>query len=490
MNKKRILLFEFHQESNTFNPITAKLEDFYIGSVPEGREGYERMKTQTGMSRGMIDVLEGAPDVEVVPGVFLHAESGGRVQDAVVDFLRDRLEAILEAEGPVDAICAALHGATCSESQDDVCGCLLRWLREKAGNVPVAAGFDLHANITRQVQDAADVICGYQTYPHTDFRETGRRAASLCLRMLEGKETCLHRGAIPALVPPAGYSSLEGPFGALLERGRELVRQGKLLDFTVFPVQPWLDVPQISSTVITVGRDTDSALRYNTELSEQFQAHREEYSPALMPIEEVLTLAKQNTTGKPVILVDAADSTNGGAAGDSPAVALKLLELAPELKAGMFVVDPEAAEAAFRAGVGNEAEFTVGACLTPGIPRPLKAVGRVLSLHDGHFICEGPAKRGKDNDLGPSAVLRFGKLDILVCQRGASSGDPQLMRHFGIEPTLYDLIVVKANTSFLEPYGKFTDLIYYADTPGAGASNLKQLQWKNLPEGLYPFGTD
>jgi hypothetical protein len=26
-----------------------------------------------------------------------------------------------------------------------------------------------------------------------------------------------------------------------------------------------------------------------------------------------------------------------------------------------------------------------------------------------------------------------------------------------------------------------------ADTPGAGASNLRQLTWKNLPKGMYPF---
>jgi len=487
MNKKRIFLLEFHQESNTFNPITAKLEDFYIGSVPEGAEGYERMKAQTGMVRGMIDVLEAAPDVEVVPGIFLHANSGGRVRDAVVDYLYDRLDAALKAAGPVDAVCAALHGATCSESQDDVCGSLLMWLRKKTGNVPIAAAFDLHANITHKVAEAAEVICGYQTYPHTDFRETGRRAAELCLRVLEGKSTRLYRKTIPTLVPPAGYNSLEGPFGALLNRGKELVRQGKLLDFTVFPVQPWLDIPEISSTVITIAEDFGEGLEQCISLAGEFEARRDAYYPSLMPMEEVIFLAKRNTSGKPVILVDAADSTNGGAAGDSPAAALKLLELAPELKAGMFVVDPAAADKAFAVGVGNEAEFSVGACLTPGIPGPLKAVGRVLSLHDGHFTCEGPAKRGKDNFIGRSAVIRFGNLDILVCRSGASSGDPQLLRHFGIEPTLYDLIVVKANTSFLEPYGKFTDLICYADTPGAGASNLKLLPFKNLPEDMYPF---
>lgn len=37
------------------------------------------------------------------------------------------------------------------------------------------------------------------------------------------------------------------------------------------------------------------------------------------------------------------------------------------------------------------------------------------------------------------------------------------------------------------PYGKFAGAIYYADTPGAGASNLKSLDWKQLPKPFYPF---
>ena len=86
--------------------------------------------------------------------------------------------------------------------------------------------------------------------------------------------------------------------------------------------------------------------------------------------------------------------------------------------------------------------------------------------------------------------MRFGNTDILLGNTGAASGDPQLFRHFGIEPTLYDLIVVKANTSFRLPYGKIYDLIYCADTPGAGAANLKQFVWEHIPEGMYPFQED
>ena len=56
-----------------------------------------------------------------------------------------------------------------------------------------------------------------------------------------------------------------------------------------------------------------------------------------------------------------------------------------------------------------------------------------------------------------------------------------------MEPAEYDLMVVKANTSFRVPYSTISDLIYVADTPGAGASNLKQMQWEKLPKGMYPF---
>jgi microcystin degradation protein MlrC len=138
-------------------------------------------------------------------------------------------------------------------------------------------------------------------------------------------------------------------------------------------------------------------------------------------------------------------------------------------------------------GVGNTAEFEIGSKFTPGMPAPMKAEAKVVSLHDGFFRQEGPAGRGFPNHIGKTAVVRIGNIDIMLCENPTASGDPQLLRHFGIEPTLYDLIVVKANTSFRVSYGAFAGEIYYADTPGICASNLKFFQWHNLPKKLYPF---
>lgn len=309
------------------------------------------------------------------------------------------------------------------------------------------------------------------------------------MAMLSGKKFSMASAAVPMLVPPAGYTSDEGAFGQLLGWGKELMAQDAILDFTVFPVQPWLDISEISSRIVVIAQDPNTAKEYANLLALQLAAIGNEMQPKMLSVDKIIDIAEKNTSSQPVILSESADSPNGGCVGDSPVVAMRLLERGSKLRAGMFVVDPVAAEQAFTLGVGGIGEFSVGAAFTPGMPGPLKATGTVLSLHDGYFRLEGPANRGTVACLGRTAVVRFGTVDIILCHNGAASGDPQLFRHFGIEPTLYDLIVVKANTSFRLPYSKITDMtfIFNADTMGAGASNLKKLPFSHLPEGLYPF---
>ena len=83
--------------------------------------------------------------------------------------------------------------------------------------------------------------------------------------------------------------------------------------------------------------------------------------------------------------------------------------------------------------------------------------------------------------IGRAAVLRFGGLDVVVCEWMAGNGDPQLYRAHGIEPTLYDLVVVKASTSFRAGYSAFAGTIVETDTPGAASSDLINLPFARLP---------
>ena len=485
--KKRVLICEIHQETDTFNPIPYGVDAFAARRYSLDGESYDICKKLPCSYHGMIDAVEEA-GCEVVPSVSLYGGSGGRVTDEVMDLFKNSVKETLDKAGKIDAVCVSLHGAMCAESYDDGCGEILTFIRDLVGeDMPVAASFDLHGNITETMLSKADILCGYQSYPHVDFYETGYRAASLCMRKLRGEPTYLAATIVPMLAPPAGYTSLEEPFKSVIDSGKALISDGTLLDFTTFNVQPWLDIPKIGSTVIAIADSEETAKKCADELAKKLFDNRDGYFPELMSIDEVIDFAESDKSKKPVIISDAADSPNGGAVGDSVSVALKMVERGSKLTMGMFVVDPEAAAKAFEVGVGGEAEFEVGAKFTPGMPGPLKALGRVRSLHDGHFIQEGPAGKGFHNDCGKTAVVSFGTIDMMICEKPGASGDPQILRHFGIEPKLYDLIVVKANTSFKVSYGPFAGEICYADTPGAGASNLHILDWKHLPKGLYPF---
>lgn len=484
--KKRIIICEFHQESNTFNPNLWDLSRFSAGKEVEGPGVLASRMASKSMVRGMAECIMNS-GYEVIPTIFTHASSGGKVDDAVLRLMKERVKYYIETVGEFDGMCVALHGATCTPDYDDACGEFLRYLRSLIGDKPMTAAFDLHANITSQILDNADFISAYHTYPHVDIYESGYRAASHCVAMLEGKKRYMASVAIPMLVPPAGYSTMIEPFHSLMNRAEKMVEDGKLVDFCIFPVQPWLDIPVLDSKVIAISEDVEMAKSCAKTLAEELFAMRDQMQPPLKSVDEIIDIAEANQTGKPVILVDAADSPNGGAVGDSPVVAMRLLERKSKLHAGVFIRDPKAVAEAFEAGVGAVKTFSIGAGYTIGMPGPLVAEGKVRSLHDGVFYRSGRASRGATGYCGKSAVIRFGGLDVLVCEHPNSSGDPQIFRNFGIEPTLYDLIVVKANTSFREPYSAISDLIYYADAPGAGASNLKLFQWKRIPKGMYPF---
>ena len=84
--KKRVLVCEFHQETDTFNPFSASVEDFAALRYAEGQEAYDLCKKLPCAFHGMIDAIEEADGV-VIPSISLYGSSGGRVQDSVLELL-------------------------------------------------------------------------------------------------------------------------------------------------------------------------------------------------------------------------------------------------------------------------------------------------------------------------------------------------------------------------------------------------------------------
>ena len=487
-NAMKVLIFEFNQETNSFCPVLTEMEDYLHGSVLEGRQMQEAVRGSTLALNGMFTALEEA-GAEIVPCYGMRAIANGPVRQSVLEHFMAKLRQYLAENLPADGVLVSMHGATQSTQDDDVCGTILAAVRQMAGaDTVVAASLDLHANVTEQMFRNADFLCGYQTYPHVDLYETGYRAARLAIRAMQG-ERQLHmaRACVPMIIPASGYTTGTGKLGQLVQEAHALVESGVLEDYTIFQMQPWLDVAEGCGTVITVAKDASAALEQADALARRVFELRDELRTELCPIDEVIDKALQVDGGKPVLAVDFSDSTNAGAAGDNAAVLEAVLRRECQPATAFVLIDRPVVEQAFRAGVGARIHVTLGATRDRLRSRSVEADAQVCSLHDGDFRLEGPAMHGVTVHVGKTAHLRIGNCEVVVCEAMGNTGDPQLFRHFGVEISFCQLVVVKACTSFRAAYTPLVSEICMVDTRGAATSELESLPFSKLPRTLYPF---
>lgn len=489
IRKKRVFICEFLQESNSFNSVLTQLDAFESSGIYEGDAVLHSNgcagETVKGMLQGVADA-----DLEAVGGICMRSKSGGPVNHTLVDDFLSRILKILKQSSPLDGVLVSLHGATVSDVSDDVSGDIVSAIRSCVGqDTALAASCDLHANITTQMIKNADFICGYQTYPHLDHYQVGYRAAGLLAQKVGGRKLATYRVTIPMMAPAHGYSTKKGGLHSLMEKGHALVRAGEIEDFSVFQVQPWLDVPEIASSVLVTAASDEAAEVAAKELAAQEFALRKELNgEPLWSITNVIQAALENQGDKPVVLVDSADSPNAGACGDSAEVLPYVLPYRDSLRTALSLNDEGAVNEAFALGVGGCGDFVLGGSLAPLLSKPILVENAVVkSLHTGNFILGGPAERAQKRNLGRCAVIEAGEIQILLTVRGQNEGDLQFYRGFGIEPTLCRLVCVKACTSFRAGYEPLAALICNTATRGAAGTVLTELPFTHLPNPLYPF---
>lgn len=484
----KIALCEFHQETDSFNPVKTTLADYRKVGIYEGEEMYQLRGRPVAMA-GKFAAIDEAGGAEIIPLLSMTAQSGGTVEHEVVDYFLGKVLPGLKASLPLDGVFVGLHGATQSDASDDVCGDILEAIRNVVGDLCViTASSDLHGNVTGKWIKNADFVTGYQTYPHVDFYETGYRAAKAGLtKIMKTKDLKMAWASVPMIAPASSYTTMHGPFKEVLEFAHSLVDSGEIFDFTVYQMQPWLDVRDAQSSILTIAEDPEKARFYADELAKRLFDARTGFVQKLWQVDDVVREAEQNKTGKPYVLVDSSDSPNAGATGDSAALLEAIGRLDSDVKAALYLNDIPSAKRAFELGVGAEGTFTVGSYLDKNASSPVTIDARVVSLHDGYYTQEGPAQRGKVNFIGKTAVIRWRNTDIVLCGNVQAPGDPQMYRHFGVEPTFYQLVSVKACTSWRAAYEPMAGRIFETDMPGNAPLNLFRATYTHLPKHFYPF---
>ncbi len=490
----RLVIAQMKHETNTFSPVVTDLARFAGGrAVPLEGEAIRAAFKGTGTALGaFLDLAEKAGAEALLP-VAGNAAPSGPVQSAAYEHMAGRIVDAV-AKG-CDAVLLDLHGAMVTERHDDGEGELLARIRRVAPEVPIGVALDMHTNLFPAMGEHATVIAGYQTYPHVDMYETGVRAARPILDMLSGKpRPAMAWGWRPMLPHVMRQASLDEPNRSIQARARQMEEKGEALSATFFVGFPHADIPYagVSAVVVAEG-ERARAQRLADELLDMAWRGREQFVYRVEPLADSLARA-QAMRGSPVVLLDHYDNCASGGTMDTMKVLGAILEARLPDACAFAIFDPDAVRKMQVAGQGARVTLPLGGRLDmPALGlkgRPLEVSGTVTRLIDGPYRNEGPMAKGEQMDMGPSAVLDTGRVQIAVISRHTEPYDMGAFRALGLDPAKKRYVMLKSRVHWRAGLGPLAQSVVECAGEGVCTSDYAQLQFRRVRRPAYPLDPD
>jgi microcystin degradation protein MlrC len=483
--KLRIAVGAMLFEGNTLSPVRTTLDDFRNKYLARGREVLDLADSGIEIA-GALQVLNSI-DAEIVPLLATHGGAGGRVTgDCHTTLKAWMLEALRDA-GDLDGVYLALHGAMIAEGIDDVETDLLVAVRDIVGDIPVVISCDLHAHVTPSMVELADAIVGYQHYPHDDAFETGVRSVGLLARTLRGEvKPVMAMRKVAAIFPAGTHGTREpGPMRDLYRKARAQEATSRPLTLSYFPVQPWLDLPEVGFAAVAVtDGDEDDAVRIVDGVVRDVWRRRHEFEvQALTPVAALRAGAE--VEGGPVVLAEVSDCVGGGASGDSAILLEAYLSGGHKESLAIHIVDPETAAQAAKAGIGATFDAQIGNKMYPGYGVPVAASVAVERLFDGRFTYVGGLMAGIEASMGPCAVLALVGARVLVSTHSAYEYADEQFQCAGIDTRNFKYVVAKNPMNYKHAYASAPKQIVVR-SPGPTTADLASVDWRRLSRPFFP----
>jgi microcystin degradation protein MlrC len=474
----RIALLGLAHETNTFSEVPTDLAKFEADGTLRGREILTKHATAHSTLAGFLSI--GDEDIEVVPLIWAWANPSGAITVGTFEALADEMLGLLREQGPWDAVFMAQHGAAVSERFPDADAELVGRVRRQVGpDVPIGVAFDLHANVSQAVVDAATVVVGYLTNPHVDARQRAAECGELIVRTARGEiRPVTAFRAVDAVINILRHSTHEAPMSGIIADALARLAIPGVLSVSVFEGYPYADVAQMGMSCLVI-TDGDRALAESEaqQIADRVWAERAGFTGHAITPEAAV---RRTHPEGPVVLLDVGD--NIGAGGDGRSTVLLAAILAAGATGSVIILhDPAAVAACSRAGVGGSVEITVG--------RPPVAVhGTVRTLTDGQFEEPTPTHGGfRFFDSGPTAVLELaGDNLVMLTSKLVLPTSAEQLRAADIAPERRSLIVAKGVISPRAGYEPVAGELVLVDTPGVTASNLDLFEYRHR-RPLYPF---
>ena len=504
----RVAAAQIAHETNVFSAVKTDLAAFAASGIHHGQDIIETARGTNSEFGGFITgaAVQG---FDLVPLLAVWATPSGLVTAEAIEYLTGLLGDGLRramAEGPLDGVLLALHGAMVTEIDDDGDSYVLQTVREIVGpDVPLVATLDLHANISARMVELADVLIGYDTYPHVDMAERGEEATAVLARLMRGENRPTPALRKPPMLPTSQRMTTERmPMRALMERASAYEEDPRVINVTVaggFPLGDNSDAGL--SIVVTTDDDPDLAAELANELATEAWSLRDGFLGGVATFEHAAELigsldSEQDVNmpvSGPLVLVDIADNPWSGGPGDSVELLRFLFAQQVDGAAIALVRDPEVVQTAIAAGPGGKIAVDLGGKIDRlhGDPLPVRAHVKLLS--DGRYINDGPMMTGLTVDLGPTALLlcepaagpSAPPVEVLVTTRAETPVDLNVFRCHGIEPTRHRVLGLKGKGHFRAAFEPIARRVVLVEGPGTTGADLSRLTFRKVRRPIWPL---
>ncbi|HTE37648.1 MAG TPA: M81 family metallopeptidase [Reyranella sp.] len=493
----RIAVLGFAIECNRFSPISTA-EDFETDVDIRGNRIVTEGRAEASITLpdlpGFFAEMDRTGPWTPVPLRVSQAQPGGPVEESFFKGFLAEIAAGLKSVLPVDGVFVSCHGAALAEGTDDPDGDLFELVRSVVGpDVPVVAVFDLHANVSLRMTDNVSVFVGYLENPHNDIHARGIEAAKHMRECLAGAQTAVTMVKVPIVSPPIALLTARGPYADLIRYGQTKVG-GDIMNVSVMAGFAYADSPKNGLTAVVTARNgkREAAAALSLDIAQRAWGMKERFKRGMMALSDAVALAGsvgRDRRRKPIILADVADNPGGGARGNTTYL-LRALKAAGA-RGVIFGVFNDAALAAQAHQLGEGAAFTASFNTkeTHEFSLPFDCEAKVVKLADGTYVGRRGVLRNVAADMGPSALLDLGGIQIVVITHRCQCMDPRQFESFGLDIAAARVVVVKSRGHFRGGFDEFfkSEQIYEVDCPGLTSPVLANFTWTKLPRPVYPL---
>ena len=483
---KRVGVASIIQETNTFSANQSTMQDFELQGIWLGADVVTQSQGMNIEVAGSLERLR-THGFEAVPLMRAWAMSGGVFLDTELTKMKAILKREILSAGTLDGLILNLHGALINESDDHTDAQISEFAREILGpDVPIVVTHDLHGNPSRRIVAASDVLIGFRTYPHIDQGDTGRRAADLMNELLSKNRrlgTVLKK--LNMIIPAETMGTSDQPLLQIRELADSLIDE-EILDISLFPVQPWIDVSEVGFGITVVHSGNVERANECAEIIRRalWEIHKE-FQATLYSVEDAIDHAIKGYQGKMQVIAQSSDAPTGGSTGDDSRVVAALVNYGGDISSACTVVDAPAVDKAYSKSIGDDVALSLGFTIDPRWGTPVAIQAKLINKGAAPVVLTGPAMTGQVVSIGRWVVLESAnKVKILVSESGTTTFDPAGYEIAGINLDECVVVHVRSPLLFKSGFAGRFGQAYSLDLDGPTTPNIKKLKFNKVPRPM------